>query len=67
MNIDIKNKEEINAPMLLTSMSEHKEANKVNKELEDSRHNDDNNQTFLQKMTIRSNLNYIQPRVAIPM
>ena len=27
----IKNKEEINAAMLITSMSEHKEANKVNK------------------------------------
>ena len=28
---DIKNKEEINSALLLTSMSEHKEVNKVNK------------------------------------
>ena len=31
MYSDIKNKEDINSAMLLTSMSEHKESNKVNK------------------------------------
>ena len=31
MYSDIKNKEDINYAMLLTSMSEHKESNKVNK------------------------------------
>ena len=40
--------------MLLTSMSEHKEAKKVNKELEDSRDNFDNNQLILQKMIVPS-------------
>ena len=33
--------------MLITSMSEHKEANKVDKELEYSSDNDDNNQYIL--------------------
>ena len=33
--------------MLLTRMSGHKESNKVNKELEDSRDNNDNNQPIL--------------------
>ena len=47
MYINIKNKEEINAYMLLASMSKHKEANKVKKELEDSRDNDDKNQPIL--------------------
>ena len=37
--------------MLITSMSEHKEANKGNKELEDSRDNNDNNQHILQKIS----------------
>ena len=49
MYSDIKNKEEINSGMLLTSMSEHEEANKVNEELKDSRDNDDNNKPILQK------------------
>ena len=33
--------------MLLTSMSEHKEAKKINEEIEDSHDNDDNNQPIL--------------------
>ena len=45
----IKNKEEINADMVLSSMSAHEESNKVNKELEYSCDNDENNQSFLQK------------------
>ena len=49
MYIDIKNKEELNTAMLLTSISEHKEANIVNKELEDLRDHYDNNQPILQK------------------
>ena len=48
--------------MVTTSMMEHKEANKVNKELEYSCDNDENNQPFLQKMIIPSDLNDIQPR-----
>ena len=48
--------------MLLTSMSEYKEANKVNEELEDSRDKDNENQHILQKMTIPSDLNDIKPR-----
>ena len=48
--------------MLLKIMSEHKEYNKVNEELEDSCDKDDNNQPILLKMTIPSDLNDIQPR-----
>ena len=62
MYSDIKNKEERNAAMLITSMSEHEEANKFNKEIKDSRDNDDNNQPILQKMITPSDLNDIQPR-----
>ena len=57
-----KNKEEINADMLLTSMSKPEEAKKLNEELEDSRDNDDKNQPILQKNIIPSDLNDIQPR-----
>ena len=46
--------------MILTIISEHEEAKKVNKELEDSRDNDNNNQAILKKMIIPSDLNYIQ-------
>ena len=35
--------------MILTSMSEHEEANKVNKELKDQCDNDKKNQPFLTK------------------
>ena len=59
---DTMNKEQRNSTMLITSMSEHEEAKKVNEELEDSRDNDDGNQPILQKMIIPSDLNYIQPR-----
>ena len=48
--------------MVLTSVPEHKEANKVNKELKDLWYNDENNQPFLQKIIIPSDLNDIQPR-----
>ena len=44
-----KNKEEINADMLLTSMSKPEEAKKLNEELEDSRDNDDKKSTYLAK------------------
>ena len=47
MYSDIKNKEEINAYVVITIISEHEEFKKVNKELEDSRDNDENNQPFL--------------------
>ena len=46
---DTKNKEQRNSTMLITSMSEHEEANKFNEELEDSRDNDDSNQPILKK------------------
>ena len=49
MYYDINNKEEINADMILISMSEHEESKKVNEELEDSQDNDDNNQPILEK------------------
>ena len=47
--------------MLLTSMSEYKESNKVNEELEDSCDNYDNNQPILQENVIPSDLNDIRP------
>ena len=56
---DINKKEESNSAILLASMSEHGQSNKVN---EDSRYNVENNQPFLQKMNIPSDLNDIQPR-----
>ena len=62
MYSDIKKKDERNASMLLTRMSEHKEPNKVKEELKDSRDNDDNNQLLLQKMIIPSDINDMQPR-----
>ena len=62
MYSDIKNKEEQNTAMLLTSMSLHKESNIVNKELENSCNHYDNNQPILQKNIIPSDLNDIQPR-----
>ena len=48
--------------MLLTSMSEHEESNKVNKELKYSRDNDDKNQPSLKIMIIPYDINDIQPR-----
>ena len=44
---NINSKEEINDAMILTSMSEHEQAKKLNKELEDSQDNTENNQLFL--------------------
>ena len=35
----IKNNEEINAAMIITSLSEQEQPNKVNKELDESRYN----------------------------
>ena len=51
----------MNSSVILTSMSEHEQSNKVNKELEDSQDNDEYNQPFLQNMNIPSDLNDIQP------
>ena len=48
--------------MLLTSMSNHEQSTKVNKELDDSWYNDENNKPFMKKMNIPSDLNDIQPR-----
>ena len=46
--------------MILTIISEHEEAKKVNEELEDSHDNDNNNQAILKKMIIPSDLNDTQ-------
>ena len=62
MYSDIKNKQERNYAMLLTSISKHEESNKVNKTLEDSRDNDDKNQPILKKMFTLSDINDVQPR-----
>ena len=62
MYSDINNKEERNAAMLLTSISEHKESRKVSKEIDGSRDNYDNNQPILKKIIIPSYINDIQPR-----
>ena len=62
MFIDINNKEEENSSMPCTSISEHEESKKLNEEPKDSQDEDENNQPFLQKMIISSELNYIQPR-----
>ena len=62
MYSDINTKEERNSAMLLTSMSKHEEAKKVNKELKESHDKNDNNQPILQKMIIPSSINDIQPR-----
>ena len=59
---DIKNKEEKNASMILTSMSEHEESKKVNEELEDSCGKDDKNWPIFQKIIVPSDINDIQPR-----
>ena len=48
--------------MLITIMSKHEQFRKANEELEDSRDNDDNNQLFLQKMIIPSDINDFQER-----
>ena len=61
MYSNINNKEEINSDILLTSMSEHEESEKVNEELKDSCDNDDNNQPILQKMIIPYDIKDIQP------
>ena len=67
---DIKNKEEINDAMLRKSITEHEEANKVNKELEDSRDNNYNNQTILKKrspLLISMVSNHVQLRYGTAM
>ena len=48
--------------MILTSMSEQEEANKVSEEIDNSRDNYDKNQPSLLKMIIPSDINDIQPR-----
>ena len=58
----IKNNEERNAAMLITSLSEQEQANKVNEELDESRDNAEKNKTFFQNMNITSNVNDIQQR-----
>ena len=48
--------------MLITSVSEHEQVNKLHKELDDSWDNTENNQPFLQNMNAYFDLNYIQRR-----
>ena len=49
--------------MLLTIVSENIEVNNQNDKVEDSRGKFDNNQYFIKKMNIPSEINDIQPRV----
>ena len=55
MYSDIKNKEEINAALLITSMSDHEDINKVSEKKENS--HDNHHRTI-----VPSDLHHIQPR-----
>ena len=59
---DINNKEEGYSYMHLKIMSEHEYSNKVNKELDESWDDTENNQPFLKKNNIPSYINDIKPR-----
>ena len=62
MYIDIKNKEEINAAFLLTSMSDHKDINKVSETTVNSHENHHNGYNFQVRMIVPPDLHQIQPR-----
>ena len=59
MYSDIKNKEERNSAILLTSMSEQEENNRINKELKDSKYNDEKTNLSYKKRIILSDINQI--------
>ena len=59
---NIKNKEQSDYLMLLTSTSENIEANKQNDKVEGSQVKMDKNQNFRQNMSTPSDLSNVQPR-----
>ena len=59
---DIKNKEEINASFLITSVSDHKEMNKVSKTTVNLHANHQNEFTFQLRTILPTNIHQIQPR-----
>ena len=61
MYSDIKNKEEKNAVLLLTSMSDHKDTNKVNETTLKSHDNHQNEYTFQVRTIVPNELHQIQP------
>ena len=62
MYIDIKNKEETNAALLLTSMSDQEYINKVIKKILNSHENHHNEFPLQVRMIVPPNLHQIQPR-----
>ena len=59
---DIKNKEEINASLLLTSMSDHENINKVSEITGNSHKNHHNEDPFQIRTIVPPDLHQIQPR-----
>ena len=62
MYSDIKNKEETNTDLLLTSMSNHKYINKVSETTVNSHDNHQNESPFRVGTIVPPNLHQIQPR-----
>ena len=62
MYSDIKNKEETNTALLLTSMSYHKDINKVSETIVDSHEIHHNEYPFQVQTIVPPNLHQIQPR-----
>ena len=62
MYSDIKNKEQINATLLLTSMSDNEDINKVIKTTVNSHENHHNKYPFRVRMIVPPDLHQIQPR-----
>ena len=62
MYSDIKNKEETNAALLLTSLSDHEDTNKVRETTVKSNDNHHNGFPFQVRTIVPPNLHQIQPR-----
>ena len=62
MYSDIKNKEETNVALLLTSISDHRDINEVSETTLNSHDNHQNEFTFQVRMIVQTNLHHIQPR-----
>ena len=62
MYSDIKNKEEINAALLVTSMSDHEDINKVSTTTVNSHENYHNKYPFQLRTIVPPDLHQIQPR-----
>ena len=58
----INNKEETNAALLLTSMSDHEDINKVSETTVKSHENHNNKYIFKGRMLVPPNLHQFQPR-----